>query len=69
MVFTLVFKDADADSRYACSVQRRGVGWATAVDMFPLVYDAKSEEYAFFAGGTLDKYIWLSLNKCSRPTP
>jgi len=47
MVFTLVFGKADADLRYVCSVQRRGVGWTTAVDIFLLVYDVKSEERAF----------------------
>jgi len=39
-VFTLVFGDADVASRYNAA---RGVGWTTAVDMFQLVYDAKSE--------------------------
>jgi len=52
MVFTLVFGD---DLRFACSVQHKGVGWTTAVDMFLLVYDVKIEEHAFFDERTLDK--------------
>jgi hypothetical protein len=34
MALTLAFGDADADSMYACSVQRRGAAWTTTVDVF-----------------------------------
>jgi len=52
MFLTVALGDEDAKSRYDCTVQRTGaVGTVTVVVV--LLYDAKSEERAFFAGGSL----------------
>jgi len=50
MFLTVAFGDEDADSGYDCTVQRTGAVGTATVDVF-LLYDAKSEKRAFFAGG------------------
>jgi len=49
MFLTVAFGDEDANSRYDCTVQRTGAVGTATVDVF-LLYDAKSEQRAFFAG-------------------
>jgi len=60
MFLTVAFGDEDANSRYDCTVKRTGaVGTGTAtMDVF-LLYDAQSEERAFFAGGSLALVVTL----------